>query len=334
MLAPLLALVFLAAACGDGDDTDETEAEDTTTSEAAGADAEDTTTSEAAGAEEEGDDGAAPVTDGPTITIGAQDFGESAILAELYGQALAGAGYDVAQQSVGGFRDVSFAAFESGDVNFTVEYAASALEFLNEFAGEASSDIDETASLLDGQLSERGITAFDHSAAVDSNAFVVTRETADTGIAAISDLTEDMALGGPQDCGENASCIPGLIEVYGIDLSANFVPLDGAGPLTVAALDGGEVDVAVLFSTQGAIAANDFVVLEDDQGMINADNIIPIAADEVVEAYGEELAAVVNSVSELLTTEELAEMNRRFDIDKEDAEVIASEWLADNGLAG
>jgi osmoprotectant transport system substrate-binding protein len=282
-----------------------------------------------------GDDESAgsEVPDGPAIVIGAQDFGESAILAELYGQALTAAGYPVEQQSVGGYRDVSFAAFESGDVNLTLEYAASALEFLNGNAGEASADTDGTVEALAGQLEERGIVAYEPSPAVDSNAFVVSQETADSGITAISDLTEDLSLGGPPDCEENASCLPGLMEAYGVDLSAGFVPLDGAGPLTVAALEGGEVDVAVLFSTSGAVAANDFVVLEDDRGMINADNITPIASDEVGEAYGDDLAAVVDEVSATLTTEDLAEMNRRYDIDKDDAEVIAADWLADNDLA-
>jgi osmoprotectant transport system substrate-binding protein len=79
--------------------------------------------------------------------------------------------------------------------------------------------------------------------------------------------------------------------VYGIDLSDGFVPLDGGGPLTVAALEGGEIDVAILFSTDGVIADKGWVVLEDDQGLINADNIIPVLTDEVVEAYGDDFVA-------------------------------------------
>src|SRR5690606_32812244 len=70
---------------------------------------------------------------GPEIVVGAQDFGESAILAQIYGQALSSAGYPVEYQALGGFRDLVFTAFDSGDINFTPEYAASALEFLNGF---------------------------------------------------------------------------------------------------------------------------------------------------------------------------------------------------------
>lgn len=281
------------------------------------------------------DDGGASgtVPDGPTIVIGAQDFGESRILAEIYGQALEHAGYPVRQQSLGGFRDIVYTSFDSGEINFTAEYAASALEFLNGFAGEASPDIDATMEALRAQLAERGLVALDPAPAVDSNAFVVTRETAERlGLAKVSDLTEDLRLGGPPDCEENAFCIPGLRDVYGIDLSANFVPLDGGGPLTVTALREGEIDVAILFSTSGVIADEDWVVLEDDKGLINADNIVPVTTREIVDTYGDDLVDLVNRVSAALSTGELTELNRRFDIEREDADVVAADWLRSEGF--
>ena len=324
-MVPLVvgAFALLAAACGDdGDDTADTSATEPATTEPA--------TTEPATTEPAGD---GEVPDGPTITIGAQDFGESAILAEVYGQALSEAGYPIEQQALGGFRDLVFTAFEGGDINFTAEYAASALEFLNGFAGVASGDIDPTAEALQGELDSRGLVALDASPAVDSNSFVVTQETADElGLAAVSDLTDDLVLGGPPDCPENASCIPGLIDTYGIDLSEGFVPLDGGGPLTVAALEGGEIDVAILFSTDGVIADKGWVVLEDDEGLINADNIIPITTQEVVDAYGDAFTGLVNEVSAALDTAELTELNRQFGIELRDAADVARDWLVAEGL--
>lgn len=117
--------------------------------------------------------------DGPDITIGAQDFGESAILAQIYGQAFEAAGYPVSFQELGGFRDIEIPAFESGEINFAPEYAASLLEFLNEAAGEATGDIDETVGLLEPYLSDIGLIALDATDAVDTNTFVVTQETSD-----------------------------------------------------------------------------------------------------------------------------------------------------------
>ncbi len=330
------AFALIATACGDdGDDADPVVTEppaaaDTTEPETTEPDTTEPESTEPDTTEATGD---GDIPDGPTITIGAQDFGESAILAELYGQALSGAGYPVEQQSLGGFRDLVFTAFESGDINFTAEYAASALEFLNGFAGVASGEIGPTAESLQGELDPLGLVALDASPAVDSNSFVVTQETADEfGLTAVSDLTEDLVLGGPPDCPENASCIPGLIETYGIDLSGGFVPLDGGGPLTVAALEGGEIDVAILFSTDGVIADKGWVVLDDDQGLINADNIVPVTTQEVVDAYGDDFTSLVNDVSAALDTAELTELNRQFGIDLEDADEVARGWLEDEGF--
>lgn len=273
--------------------------------------------------------------DGPTITIGAQAFGESAILSEIYGQALTHAGYPVEQQALGGYRDLVFTAFESGDINFTLEYSASALEFLNGSAGVASSDVRATAEALRGEIEPLGLRAFSASPAADSNSFVVTEGTAATlESRTVSALTPELRLGGPPDCPENPGCIPGLQRVYGIDMSANFVPLDGGGPLTVAALEGGEIDVAVLFSTNGVIADKSWVVLDDDEGMINADNIIPVLTDELADAYGSNFRTLIDSISAALSTRDLTELNRQFDIDKEDADVIATGWLQSRGYLG
>lgn len=272
------------------------------------------------------------VPDGPTIVLGAQDFAESEVLAQVYGQALEAAGYPVDYQALGGFREIVFASFESGDINFTAEYAASALEFLNEGAGEATSDVEETAELLRGYLEDEGLVALEASPAVDSNSFVVTQETAEEhDLSSVSDLTEDLVLGGPPDCPENPFCIPGLRDVYGVDLEDGFVSLDGGGPLTVEALAGGEIDVAILFSTNPQIAEEGWVVLEDDEGLINADNIIPVLTEELVDAYGDDMATLVNSVSADLDTAQLTELNRQFEIELRDADEVARDWLAENG---
>lgn len=300
LTAAVLALALVAAACGDDDDTT--------------------------------DAGDATERDGPAISIGAQEFGESAILAEIYAQALDAEGFDTRIQDVGGFRDLLFGAFDSGDVNLAPDYVASQLEFLNDFAGEATSDVDETFDLLEPHLDERGLVGLTPSDAVNTNAFVVTEETADElGLESLSDLSDhpDLRLGGPQDCETNAFCIPGLQDVYDVDLSENFVPLDpGVVP---ASLEEGAIDIGIIFSTDGRIADEGWVLLEDDQGMLAADNIFPVLTQDLVDAYGDDLTSVLDGISADLTTDGLTELNRRYDVDNEDADDIAADWLADRG---
>lgn len=287
-----------------------------------------------------GSGGDAETREGPSITIGAQDFGESTILAEIYAGALAAEGYATSVQPLGGFRDLVLGSFEGGDINFTAEYAASMLEFLNGFAGEATGDAAATTERLRTYLADRGLQALGPAPAVDTNAFVVTPETSEAlGIATLSDLAlkgvvgpgRELVLGGPPDCETNAFCIPGLKAVYGIDFTDRFVPLD-AGAITVSALESGEIDVALLFSTSGVIADRGWVLLTDDRSMLAADNVVPVVTDELVEAYGDDFVALVDRVSAALSTAELTEMNRLFDIERQDPADIAGGWLANEGF--
>jgi osmoprotectant transport system substrate-binding protein len=299
VVAALLALGLVATACGGDDDDDAT------------------------------DD-----RSGTTIKIGAQDFGESAILAQIYKQALEADGFTADTQELGGFRDLLFAAFESEDVNLAPDYLASELEFLNNQAGEATSDVDETLGLLEPLLAEKDLVAFEPSEAVDTNSFVMTQEKADElGIETMSDLAENgegLKLGAPPDCEDNAFCIPGFQEVYGFDFSSGFTPLDSG--VIASALTAGEIDVALLFSTDGRIADEGWVVLEDDKQMLAADNVLPVASKTLADEYGEDLESLLNKISAELTTDDLIEMNKRFDIDKDDAEDIAADWVADHNL--
>jgi osmoprotectant transport system substrate-binding protein len=319
---PALAVVataglLVAAACGDDDEDGAGGGDGGGGGNGGGGP---TTTEQASGAE--------------TIMIGAQDFGESQILAEIYEQALDGAGYEADTVEVGGFRDLLFQSIEAGDVNFAPDYVASQLEFLNDQAGEATNDLDETFPLLEDQLAEREMVAFEPAEALNVNAFVVTPETAeDANLETLSDLAEegeDLTIGAPQDCEENAYCLPGLERVYGLDMSGNFTPLDQG--LVPSALEEGEIDVGVMFSTDGALAEGDLVVLEDDQGMTAADNIVPVATEELVDSHNEGLADVVDEVTAQLTTRELVELNRLFDIEHEDAEDIAADWLTEQDI--
>ncbi len=107
-----------------------------------------------------------------------------------------------------------------------------------------------------------------------------------------------------------------------------FQPLE-PGAVTVTALRQGDIDIALLFSPVGAIAANDWVVLEDDEGLQGSENIVPLVRSEAVD---EGAAEVLNGVSAELTTEDVTELNRRVDDDKEDPATVARDYLEGKGL--
>ena len=145
-------------------------------------------------------------------------------------------------------------------------------------------------------------------------------------------IASQFTLGGPPECPQRPFCIPGLEETYGIEFG-EFQPLDVGGPQTVQALSGGQIDVGLLFSTSSAIPANDFVVLEDDKGLQNAENLVPMVNSEFLEA-NPDVADVLNEMSQGLTTEDLATMNAQVDLERQKPADVARAYLEERGLLG
>ena len=143
-------------------------------------------------------------------------------------------------------------------------------------------------------------------------------------------LSTTLKLGGPPECPERPFCLLGLKDTYGLEF-AEFVPLDAGGPLTVTALTGGQVDVGLLFTSDPAIATNNFVLLEDDKQLQLADNIVPVVRQEVLDA-NPKVADLLNTVMERLTQEELTNLNKAVTVDARAAKDVATEWIAAQGF--
>ena len=270
--------------------------------------------------------------DGPTIVVATFNFGESLILGEIYAQVLEAEGYAVEKNLGLGSREVVKPALESGEIGLVPEYTGSLGNFLGVIP---TADEQSTWQAVKDAFEANGVTLLAYAPAQDKNGFVVTGDTAASlGLSKVSDLAPvaaDLVFGGPPECPERLNCLPGLESVYGLTF-AEFKPLDVGGPLTVAALEGGDVDVGVLFTTDGVIAAKGFVLLEDDQGLNPAENIVPAVRMDIVEAYGDDFVDLLDSVSAEINTPELTEMNRRAGIDQDDPADIAAQWLADKGF--
>jgi osmoprotectant transport system substrate-binding protein len=240
----------------------------------------------------------------------------------------------VKHESALGTRELVMPALVQGLVELVPEYAGSALVFLSGPAS-ASADHDANHRALGSELSGFGVTALDASPAEDQNGFAVTRETAARfDLHTLSDLAavaDQFTFGGPPECLRRPSCLPGLESTYGIEFGNEILTLDSGGGRTVAALAQGTVDVALLFTSDGALELNDFVLLQDDKGLQPAENVTPVVRLGALERFPA-LAATVNAVSALLTTDELRSMNAEVG-GGGDPRAIAGAWLVRNGLS-
>lgn len=257
------------------------------------------------------------------------DFPESVLLAEIYSQALERAGYDVERKLNLGPRELAMPALERGLIEFVPEYLGTALEFLNGGAGEATSNVKRTHRKLARRLAERGITVLAPAPAQDKNGIAVTKATAAKyRLRSVSDLLPfagDLVFGGPPECPHRPLCLPGLKDTYRLEFK-EFVPLDASGPYTSAYLAQGQVDVALMFTTDEELAARQFVLLEDDLRLQPAENVTPVVSQEIVDRYGDDLVRTIDSVSRRLTTAAVTRLNRQVSLGRPPRQV-AADWL-------
>jgi osmoprotectant transport system substrate-binding protein len=271
-----------------------------------------------------------------SVVIGSAPFSESVIVANMYAGALQADGYQVTVRKGLGQREIYLPALQKGGkdngIDLVPEYVGTLLEFVNKNAGEASGDLDASVTKLRARLEPMGLTALTPSPAADQNAFAVSKATADKyKLKKLSDLTPiagQLTLGAGPECPARPFCQPGLEKTYGLKFKS-FKVLDSGGPLTLGALASGDIDVGLVFSSDGGVAARNLVVLEDDKKLQTVDNIVPAIRNDVLD---DTIRKDLNKVSAALTTDDLIQLNKRADVDKADPETLAREWLQQHGF--
>ena len=273
----------------------------------------------------------------PTIKIGSDGFDEARVVAEAYAQVLEANGYTVDRAGIGlGARKVTAAALESGQIDLKPEYIGSGLA--SGYGGASSSDPatnrTELQKILDGKGG--GITVLDYTPAVDTNALVVRKETADQynlktwgDLAAVQD---DLKWGLATDCPTNPVCAQALKVSYGID-PQDVTLLDACSTPMADALLAKTIDVAELCSTGPEIIVNGWVRLEDDKGTQPADNIAPLVRNDFLAKVDKAaFSKILNDISTKIDTPTLAQLYYDIAIDKKDIKDVAAAWLDANGF--
>lgn len=272
---------------------------------------------------------------GLTGTIGSKDFSEQYILAHLTGELLNahGADVDVNTQLVGSanVRD----ALENGDFIGYWEYTGTSWITYN---GETTpiTDPAEQFEAVKAADAEKDIAWLDPAPFNNTYAFAIRADKAEElGVSTLSDVA---AL--PES--EQTFCIesefstrddgwPGLKAAYGIDVPDSNVTLLDTGVIYTATQEGADCNFGEVFSTDGRIKALDLVVMEDDQLFFPVYQGGLTMASSVVEEHPE-IADVIAELSPLLTTEVMQDLNAKADVDGEDPEDIAIDFLTEQGL--
>jgi osmoprotectant transport system substrate-binding protein len=268
------------------------------------------------------------------IVVGGKNFTEQQLIAELTTQLLEANGYTVDKRDGMG-SGVLRAAQENGQIDVYWEYTGTSLITYNKITEKMSAaDAYEKVRELDAK---RGLVWLDASNANNTYALAMNRERAkELNIVSLSDLAQVVRDGTPLTLASNAEFyarkdgLKPLQAAYDFKFPRQDVKRMDSG-LTYQALKSKQVDVALVFATDGRIPAFDFVLLQDDKSFFPAYALTPVVRKEVLDA-NPGLADILNSLSARLDDETMARLNASVDVDKTPIATVAAEFLAEHGL--
>jgi osmoprotectant transport system substrate-binding protein len=280
-----------------------------------------------------------PSSEAPKVSvrIGSDNFYESELMGEIYGQVLEDAGYPVERKFKLGSRQQRIPIMDAGEVDLVAEYVGSGLGFYDK--AKITGDGQANATFLQEVLKPKAITVLGITPGEDSNAFVVRKDTSDslslTKMSQLAAVQDQLKWGLPPDCDTNPLC-SGALKEYGITYPPKQRSALGACDVPMAtALQGKAIDLAELCSTQPAISQFGFVSLEDDLDTQPAENIAPLVRDDyLAKVDAAAFKALLDAASAKMTTEELTRLGVLIAVDQKDIKDVAKDWLTQQGLLG
>ena len=101
--------------------------------------------------------------------------------------------------------------------------------------------------------------------------------------------------------------------------------------LRYSGLESGDGDVGVGFTTDGQLASDELVVMKDPKNIWPFYYPAPVVRSDVLKKYPK-VEEVLNEVSASLDAETMRELNGQVDLDQEDPEDVAAEYLEEQGI--
>lgn len=270
-----------------------------------------------------------------SLVVGGKGFTEQLLLAEITGQYLTAKGYTV-ELKTGMGTSLVREALENKQVDLYWEYTGTAfLTFhKNKFANQPGEEIYDAVKTKDADM---GIVWLNPSAANNTYALAVRQADAESkGLTSLEDLAAKLNAGEALTFGCNIEFykrddgLKPLQKAYGFEFPRSDIKRMETG-LVYKALKDGDVDVGLVFATDGRIPAFNFVVLKDTKNYFPAYAITPTVRKETLDA-NPDLAENLNKLSALFDDATMSSLNAQVDVDKKSVTEVANDFLKAKGL--
>ncbi|MEU6367922.1 ABC transporter substrate-binding protein [Streptomyces sp. NPDC046931] len=269
---------------------------------------------------------------GDTVVVGSNNFAESILLADIYGEALRAKGIKVTYKPNIGSRETTYGLLKNGSITVLPEYNGALLAYLDKKAGPKT--VAATTAAINAKLDSK-LTLLDPAPAQNKDSITLNAATANkyhltekSSIADLKDAAKDLVIGASPEFQARKQGLEGLKSVYKLEFKS-FKALDAGGPLTQAALQKNTVQVADIFTTDPTIAREKFVVLQDTENLFGFENVQPLVSKSGLSQKGVD---ALNAVSAKLDSAALRDLDGQVQLDEKDPLDVAKAWLKSAGL--
>ena len=270
-----------------------------------------------------------------TIKIASKPMTEQYILTEIMAQLIeAETDYKVEiTKGVGGGTTNIHPALVEGEFDLYPEYTRTA--WLNVLKKEEmEKDDDKLYASLQEEYDGMGLTWIGLYGFSNTYGLAMKEETVEQyGLSTYSDLAAasgELVFGGNPDYIELETGFPRLCEAYHMTFK-DTVQMEIA--LKYEALKNGEVDVINAFTTDAQLAANDLVLLTDDNVFFETFDAGTIVRKDTLEKFPK-LQGVLEKMNGLISEDEMQQMNYEVEVNGREDKEVARQFLEGKGLVG
>ena len=268
------------------------------------------------------------------IVVGGKNFTEQQIMSQMTAQLLQAKGFKV-DVKAGMGSAVLRQAQESGQIDVYWEYTGTSLITYNKINDRMSAA--DTYAKVKELDAAKGLVWLTPSKANNTYGLAMNQDDAKKqGIASIGDLAAKVTGGAKLTFASNAEFyarpdgLKPLEQAYGFEFLRDNVKRMDTG-LVYQALKERQVDVGLVFATDGRIPAFNFVMLKDDKNFFPNYALTPVVRKQVLDA-NPKLAEYLNALSAKLDDATMARLNASVDVDKKTVEEVAKTFLKEQGL--
>lgn len=268
------------------------------------------------------------------VSVGAKDFTEQLILGHLVAELLEVNGYSTSRTLGLGGDQLVFSGILRGDIDMWVSYTGTLWAVILGNPLEPGIDPAELYEKTKAALKEQhDIELLSPLGFNNTYVFAAPRSFVEKHqVSKVSDLiplAPSLTLGGSLAfMGDRPEGIQGVERVYGMKFGRTR-PIESG--LMFQALQLGQVDLIVPFSTHGQIAAMDLVLLEDDRNLFPPYDAALLVRGELLRERPE-LREILEQLAGKLDDTTMARLNYEVDGHRKNPRAVAVDFLKEIGL--